>query len=124
MQKEKKESNHVTVKIPKELIQEMDMLIGQRGFRSRGEIAKQAIRQLLDGYKSRDFEVVNHDERGVKIRDNKLGRYADVQITPKGIYCPLCDAHNCEHIRFALTQEDIRKFVIQKQKEGWKLPEV
>jgi metal-responsive CopG/Arc/MetJ family transcriptional regulator len=48
-QKEPK-ANYVTVKIPKELIMEMDRLIGSHGFRSRAEIAKAAIRQLLRNY--------------------------------------------------------------------------
>lgn len=38
---------YVDVSLPKELIEEMDKLIGQYGFRSRAEIAKEAIRQLL-----------------------------------------------------------------------------
>jgi hypothetical protein len=70
------------------------------------------------------FEILNHDSRGVKIQDNKLHLSADVQFTPVGIYCPICDAHNCEHIRFALNQPDIQKIIKQKRKEGWKLPEV
>jgi len=39
-------ATHVTIKIPKELVEEMDKLLGKHGFRSRGEIAKEAIRQF------------------------------------------------------------------------------
>ena len=46
-----KQSDHVTIKIPIELTKEMDKLKGIMGFRSRGEIAKEAIRQLLSHYK-------------------------------------------------------------------------
>jgi len=70
------------------------------------------------------FEILNHDSRGVKVQDNKLHLISDVQFTPIGIYCPVCDAHYCEHIRFALDQSDIKETIRKKRKEGWKLPEV
>lgn len=38
---------YVDVSLPKDLVDEMDKLVGQYGFRSRAEIAKEAIRQLL-----------------------------------------------------------------------------
>jgi len=116
-----KETDHVTVKIPQELVAEMDKLIGKHGFRSRGEIAKEAIRELLAEYEKLPFEMLNHDGQGVKVLDRQLGRVADIQFNPKGIYCPVCDAHFCGHIRFALNQSDVQKIVKQKQKEGWKI---
>lgn len=119
--KERKGSDHVTVKIPQELVAEMDKLIGKYGFRSRGEIAKEAIRELLAEYEKSPFEMLNHDDRGVKVIDRQLCRVADIQITPNGIHCPVCDASKCEHIRFALSQPDVRKIVTQKQKEGWQI---
>jgi len=42
---------YVTVKIPKDLAKEVDKLVGKHGFTSRGEIAKEAIRKLLQMYK-------------------------------------------------------------------------
>jgi hypothetical protein len=66
------------------------------------------------------FIMLNHDGNGVKVRDNEQKLTADISITPNGIYCPLCDAHNCEHIRFALDQDDIKEILKQKKKEGWK----
>lgn len=73
------------------------------------------------------FEILNHDERGVKVWDNELpphGGSADIQFTPKGIHCPICDGSNCEHIRYALEQPDIKAIIKKKRKEGWKLPDV
>jgi len=123
-EKEKRESDHVTVKIPQELIAEMDKLIDKHGFRSRGEIAKEAIRELLAKYKKSPFEILNHDAQGVKVIDRQLKKVADIQFKPNGAYCPICDAHNCEHIRFAIQQPDIQDIIREKRKEGWKLPEV
>jgi metal-responsive CopG/Arc/MetJ family transcriptional regulator len=41
-------SDYIPIKIPKDLADEMDRLVGTRGFKSRGEIAKEAIRRFLD----------------------------------------------------------------------------
>jgi metal-responsive CopG/Arc/MetJ family transcriptional regulator len=43
-------NEYVTVKIPAELAKEIDQLIGKHGFTSRGEVAKEAIRKLLQTY--------------------------------------------------------------------------
>src|SRR5271157_4176361 len=58
------------------------------------------------------FEMRNHDDRGVKVWDsqwnNGKGFDAQIQFTPEGkVYCSLCDASKCEHIRFAMEQEDV-----------------
>jgi hypothetical protein len=72
------------------------------------------------------FKMLNHDDRGVKVWDNQWnntrGFHADIQFTPEGkAYCSLCDAFKCEHIRFALDQEDVKELFKEK---GWKLPDV
>jgi len=41
----------VTVKIPKSLADEADALVGKHGFTSRAEVAKEALRKLLQQYK-------------------------------------------------------------------------
>jgi len=46
-----KKSDHVTIKLPIELVEEIDALQGKFGFRSRGEIVKEAVRRLLDHYR-------------------------------------------------------------------------
>lgn len=47
-----KKQDHVTIKLPKELVDEIDALQGKFGFRSRGEIVKEAVRRLLDHYRN------------------------------------------------------------------------
>jgi len=120
--------NHVTIKIPKELVDEIDKIIGTHGFRSRGEFAKEAIRKLLDHYKSSlslpRFEILNHDENGVKVIDRQLGRVVDVYIKPVGIKCLECNSSDCVHVNYVLEQPDIQKLIRKKRAEGWKLPDV
>jgi metal-responsive CopG/Arc/MetJ family transcriptional regulator len=38
----------VTVKLPKPLVDEIDKLVGKRGFQSRTDVASEAIRDFLD----------------------------------------------------------------------------
>jgi len=52
MGEKKGEKSHVTVKIPIELIEEIDAIVGKFGFRSRGEFVKEAVRKLLDHYRN------------------------------------------------------------------------
>jgi len=119
-----KEDDYVTVRIPKELSEEADKLIGKKGFRSKAEIVKEALRELIDHYGAdKHFQMLHHSSDGVKVRDVRLGQVADIKISPEGIYCPICDASNCEHIRFALDQPDVKNLIRRKKKEGWKLPD-
>ena len=131
--KKSKPSDHVTVKIPKELTDEMDKLIGALGFRSRGEIAKEAIRQLLNHYKESlaspelpKIEHFNISENGVRILDRTLangvsrGRIIDVYFKPDKAWCEYCEATNCQHVKFALSIPEVQKIL---HKKGWKIRE-
>lgn len=126
--KGEKEKTHITVKIPRELIEKMDRLKGKEGFRSRGEIAKVALRKLLDTYKDVIEESVlqhfNLNEDGVAILDRAINMIANVAFTPKGIRCDYCETDDCRHIDFALTIPEVQSVVKKRRKEGWKLPEV
>jgi len=109
---------HVTVKIPIDLIEEVDKLIGKHGFRSRGEIAKEAIRRIIKDYEHTilmplpRLELVTVDEKGAcmhaKILDRTLQRVVDVNINPKP-WCSFCQAGKCEHIDFALSRREKAK---------------
>jgi len=45
---------YVTIKLPIEIVNEIDEMIGKHGFRSRGEFVKEAVRRLLDYYGGRE----------------------------------------------------------------------
>jgi Arc/MetJ-type ribon-helix-helix transcriptional regulator len=124
-EKSGKEDDYVTVRIPKELSKEADKLIGKKGFKNKAEIVNEALRELLDQYGAdKHFQMLNRTSDGVKVRDVRLGQVADIKITPEGIYCTICDASNCEHIRFALDQPEVKNLILRKRKEGWKLPDI
>jgi len=129
MNKNKTGSDHITIKLPKELVDEMDRLIGTLGFRSRGEIAKEAIRQLLSHYKESlappalpPLEHFNISEHGVRVLDRTLGngvskgRIIDVYFKPDKILCEYCQTDNCRHVEFALSIPKVKKILTEK---GW-----
>ena len=45
-----KEQEYSTVKVPKDLVDEIDRMMDKHGFRSRSEFVKEAIRNLLLEY--------------------------------------------------------------------------
>ena len=106
--------DHVTIKIPRDLVEEMDKLVGKHGFRSRAEIAKEAIRSIVKYYEEivllplPRFEQVTVDEKGARILDRKLQLVVDVNLNPK-LWCSFCQAEKCEHIDFALSQPAIKE---------------
>ena len=129
--KKSKPSDHVTVKIPRDLTGEMDKLIGSLGFRSRGEIAKEAIRQLLSHYKESlaspelpKLEHFNICDEGVRVLDRSLanehskGRIIDIYFKPDNAWCEYCESTDCRHVKFALSLPQVQKILREK---GWPL---
>jgi Arc/MetJ-type ribon-helix-helix transcriptional regulator len=45
---EKRKDGYTTIRLPKELMDEVKKLVGVRGFRSSSEVVKQALREYLD----------------------------------------------------------------------------
>jgi hypothetical protein len=125
-------SKHATVRLPRKmLIAIEDFLQTEKakkmGFLHMTDIVTEAVREFLKEqgyYPMPRFELINHDENGLKIWDRQLRRVADVYIKPKGISCTLCEKTNCEHVDYALKQPDVQDIITKKRKEGWELPEV
>ena len=129
IEKEPIEGNYTTIKLPNDLVTSMDKLIGTYGFKSRAEIVKEALRELLTKYKAPEPPLPRYDHfnmgvHGVRITDRQLHRIADIRFRPEGIYCELDESENCGHIEFALTVPEIKEIIRNKRKEGWKLPDI
>jgi Arc/MetJ-type ribon-helix-helix transcriptional regulator len=122
------EDEYTTIRIPKELASELDSLIGKKGFRTKAEIVKQAIRDLINYYRELDsreppprFEKINSDENGVKILDRTLGDDVQVFIKPTGVMCGYDKTDDCDHVRYALSFPEVRELI---KKHHWKLPDI
>ena len=69
IEKDPIEGNYTTVKLPNDIVAEMDKLIGKHGFKSRSEIIKDALIELLNQYKIGEmprFEHYNIDAHGAR----------------------------------------------------------
>ena len=100
---------HNTVRIPADLTDEMDKLIGKHGYRSRSEIAKDAIREFLEKRQEETvllplprFEQITFNEKEVKLLDRKIQRVVDVQLNDG--WCSYCQSKKCEHIDYVLSR--------------------
>lgn len=134
MSQKKQREDHNTVRLPESLTKDMDKLIGTKGFTSRAEIAKQAIREYLDRnptlIKVERFEHLNQGEVVRIIEHNTNGTtraVADLYFKqPNIIFCDYDKKTDCAHIRFALTIPKIRDTIEKlNKKKGWniELPE-
>jgi len=117
--------SHVTVKIPKELVEEMDKLLGRHGFRSRGEIAKEAIRRFMENYKDileapvlADLNLNEHGVQIAEIQGNKIVGVAQIYFKPPNkVFCEKDESSDCRHVEFALELPEVQEIL---RKKGWK----
>jgi hypothetical protein len=124
---------YTTVRLPKELMEEIDEIIrhGVRGYKSRAEFIKEAIRKRFEELKTltpmpepRPLEHFNLDEHGVRVLDRSLanktsiGRIIDVYFKPDNVWCDYCQSGNCQHVKFALNLPEVQNIL---NKKGWKI---
>jgi Arc/MetJ-type ribon-helix-helix transcriptional regulator len=112
------------VKVPEDLIQEVDKVVGKHGYRSRAEFVKEAIRRLLTSYEvpikpelKPPLEHFNLNENGVQIVDRQLNRIIQVYFKPDEVFCEHDETDDCRHVEFALELPDVQNIL---RKKGWK----
>ncbi len=124
---------YTTVRLPKEIMDEIDQIIrrGTRGYKSRAEFIKEAIRKRFDELNTAQptprlpaLEHFNVNEEGVRILDRTLssktstGRIIDVYFKPDNVWCDYCQSKSCRHIEFALELPAVQEIL---NKKGWTL---
>lgn len=125
--------DYTTVRLPKELMDEIDQIIkrGVRGYKSRSEFIKEAIRKRFEELQAAQptlklppLEHFNVDEEGVRILDRTLatktssGRIIDVYFKPDSAWCDYCQSDSCRHVKFALELPAVQEIL---DKKGWKI---
>lgn len=112
-----KEDDYKTIRIPQELNKKVDWLIGRMGFRSKAEIVKEALRDLLVKYSRMSLlEHFDVDEHGVKVLDRRLNKIVDVLFKPEGIRCAHCKKDDCDHVEYVLTIPSVQDVIRSKVK--------
>jgi len=108
------------VKLPKDLIEEVDRFVGKHGYRSRAEIIKDAVRRLLTSYPTPpkpSLEHFNLNEDGVQILDRDLNRVVQVYFKEGKTFCEYDQTDDCRHVDFALELPEAQEIL---KKKGWK----
>ena len=128
-------NEYTTVRLPKELMEEIDEIIrhGVRGYKSRAEFIKEAVRKRFEELKTAQpmpvlppLEHFNLSELGVRILDRTLasktsrGRIVDVYFKPDNVWCDYCQSSICQHVKFALNLPEVQKIL---NKKGWTIKE-
>jgi Arc/MetJ-type ribon-helix-helix transcriptional regulator len=128
---ESNSDEYTTVRLPKELMEEIDQIIrrGIRGYKSRAEFIKEAIRKRFEELKTSQLmpalpplEHFNLSEQGVRILDRTLasktsrGRIIDVYFKPDNVWCDYCQSSSCQHVKFALDLPAVQEIL---DKKGW-----
>jgi len=119
---DKNKDRYSTVRIPRDLADETDELIGTKGFTSRAEIVKEALRRLIQEYsRPPTFEYYNLTEKGVLILDRTMNRVVSVSFRDPfnpGVWCNSCQKEDCPHVRFALTKPEVQGVIRKRREEG------
>ena len=112
--------------LPKELVAEIDEVIerGYRGYKSRAEFVKDAVRKLLDELRKSEetqFGYLRHlnpeddyPADSVKIEDLKMKRIAEIYFPQNRAYCTLCESYKCSHIFFMWSLPKVAKRLEEK----------
>ena len=118
---EKRGNKYATVRIPRGQIEEIESFLEtdfakKQGYHYRVEVVSDAVRKFLEKYQPR-LKHLNMVDDNVKIVDFEKNRVATLQFrNPGGVHCDLCDTDHCEHIDYALAQEDVQKDL---EKQDW-----
>jgi len=119
------------ISLPDDLVEEVDEVIrkGYRGYTSRAEFVKEAVRKLLDEVKRSEEAAAsslmhlnpenNYPAESVKIWDRALKRVAEIFFQEGKAFCTLCESYKCSHIRFMWGLPRVAE---QLEKKGVKKP--
>lgn len=99
----------------------------ERGYKSLADFVTEAVRKRCEELKilvpkpePPPLEHFNINEDHVTVIDHRARMLADVYFKGNRVFCELCKAENCEHVKYAL---DIPKVQQLLRKKGWIIEE-
>jgi len=113
------------ISLKKELVDAVESFIQRHadfGYRSIAEFVEDAMRKraealgIVSAISKPRFTHLNILEDHVTLLDNDLDRIAEIYFQHGKSYCNLCEEHDCEHTRFALS---LPKVVTTLGERGW-----
>ena len=111
---EKGERKRVTITLEGKILKWLNKKIEEKVFHNYQHAIEYCLLQVYS--EEERFEHFNVYEDHVTIWDKLEERLVDVYFQRGKAYCQYCDAHECEHTRFALS---IPKVVKALREKGW-----
>jgi metal-responsive CopG/Arc/MetJ family transcriptional regulator len=108
------EDPSITIRILRKLVYDVEEFLKTpqgRRWKNRVDFIETAIRDKLDEYKPKRFELINHHENIIRVLDNQIGEHGDIvelRIKNGRIYCSECEVKDyCLHIKFAWSDPEL-----------------
>ncbi len=109
--------NWRTIKIPKELAEQIESIMTKEGFNNKADFINQAIRELLQKYTNSRLEYANFDDDVIRLIDNHKPRgtpFVEIVLNGKELHCKTCQSKACEHIEHAWKEPKIKRQLKEK----------
>jgi len=123
--------DYTGISIKSELANDVEAFIREhpsKGHRSLTSFVEDATIRRLEELKNQikelpRFDRINGDVSGVTIYDREMKEVKAVHVSVRrsGICCDFHQANNCEHVKYALSLEDVQEMIRKRKKEGWKI---
>ena len=118
------------VSLQRELINMIEQYIKnhpEAGYKSLADFVTEAVRKRCEELKilvpkaePPPLEHWNVNQDHVTVLDHKIRMLADVYFKGNKVYCELCKAENCEHVKYALNIPKVQQLL---HKKGWIIEE-
>jgi len=99
----------------------------ERGYKSLADFVTEAVRKRCEELKilvpkpePPPLEHFNINEDHVTVIDHRARMLADVYFKGNRVFCELCKAENCEHVKYALNIPKVQQLL---RKKGWIIEE-
>jgi len=99
----------------------------EMGYKSLADFVTDAIREKCEHLKilvpkpeQPPLEHFNVNQDHVTVMDHRARMLADVYFRNNHVFCELCKAENCEHVKYALNIPKVQQLL---RKKGWIIEE-
>ena len=118
------------ISLQRELVNMIEQYIKthpEAGYKSLADFVTEAVRKrceeleiLVPKAEPPPLEHWNVNQDHVTVLDHRARMLADVYFKNNKVYCELCKAENCEHVKYALNIPKVQQLL---HKKGWIIQE-
>jgi hypothetical protein len=118
------------ITLQRELVDKIEEYIKthrETGYKSLADFVTDAVREKCEKLKilvpkpePPPLEHFNVNQDHVTVMDHRQRMFADVYFKGNKVFCELCKAENCEHVKYALNIPKVQQLL---HKKGWVIEE-